>query len=157
MPGNFSLLRTALFETEIRLEETSKCIEMAVWGGRKQTEIGDCRSKGGDTNSDFQCIAWIWCAGSYKWNINENEQLKEPCKGEAWRGSTVSKESWVLACKMNLQGKQQWNLWEEEKNAVEKKLGYHLPVIANAEGHRKLNWRRCLKIYEVVLRIDLVK
>lgn len=59
MPGNFSLFRTALFETEIRLEETCKCVEKAIWEERKQTEMRECRSKGGDTNCDFQCITGI--------------------------------------------------------------------------------------------------
>lgn len=73
----------------------------------------------------------------------------------------MSKESWFLACKMNLQGKQQRNLevgkWKWKRMHWKKKLGYHLPVTANAEGHRIRNCRRYLKIYEVVLRIDLVK
>lgn len=56
MPGNFSLFRTALFKTEIRLEKICKCIKMAAWEERKQTEI---RSKGGDNNCDFQCITGI--------------------------------------------------------------------------------------------------
>lgn len=59
MPGNLSLFIPALFETEIRLEETCKRIKMTVWEERKQTEIRDCRSKGGDTNCDFQGIAGI--------------------------------------------------------------------------------------------------
>lgn len=40
---------------------------------------------------------------------------------------------------------------------MEKELGYHLPLTANTEGHRKWNWRRYLKIYDVMLRTDLVK